>query len=633
MTAEFNTNEQRLFNTLATLHLLCASISQMSALSVLALACAVVGARGVRLQTSRVAPLVDARGAPPTRVAGALAPLVDAGAPPTQRPSLLPYNPLPAPGAVVVDSTGTARFTVLTPRLIRMEQASAPGAFEDRATIAFLNRNLPVPSFTHGEAGGVLTITTASVVLSYTVGQPFSRTTLTVASADPTSAFTSWRFGAAFPGNLLGTIRGLDEQSETSLNCTLNAGIDDNGEFNHCEWGLISRDGWAVVDDTPNYCLDANDWWSTTGSRKCGATFAGTDATDPTNSNAFPLGTTVASQADCCAACMSDPSCGAGYVWDTNAGQSPNCWPLAGMNGKTPSSQGRTLGLATNPTSNTDAVDLYGFFHGHDYYGAIADFVAVSGKTAMVPKYAAGVWWSRWYDLSNYDTTKIVDDYESRQIPLDVFVIDMDWHVSAPSSCASPRVPRPPPRLAPALPHVTPPSPPFPPPPTSEKGRLVRFYVRQPLVPLPLGLHGVPQAQGARDHAQHPRRVGRELVGGALPRAELVPRAARQLDQGALQPRQRDGGVRRRGHCAGRPRVQQVDRCASSRFEGRTRLQSLSPTLLHRDGLALTALLAPLPSSLLCADFWWIDWQQGNYNGGVAGASPRSSPSPLCSPH
>jgi alpha-glucosidase (family GH31 glycosyl hydrolase) len=46
----------------------------------------------------------------------------------------------------------------------------------------------------------------------------------------------------------------------------------------------------------------------------------------------------------------------------------------------------------------------------------------------MVPKYAMGVWWSRWYDLNNYDTKKVVADYESREIPLDVFVIDMDWH-------------------------------------------------------------------------------------------------------------------------------------------------------------------------------------------------------------
>ena len=34
----------------------------------------------------------------------------------------------------------------------------------------------------------------------------------------------------------------------------------------------------------------------------------------------------------------------------------------------------------------------------------------------------------RRYDLNNYDMEKVVDDYESRDIPLDVFVLDMDWH-------------------------------------------------------------------------------------------------------------------------------------------------------------------------------------------------------------
>ena len=54
-------------------------------------------------------------------------------------------------------------------------------------------------------------------------------------------------------------------QSATPLNCTVNAGVDDNGEFNHCEWGLVSRDGWVVYDDSFNAFTDENDWWSTAG--------------------------------------------------------------------------------------------------------------------------------------------------------------------------------------------------------------------------------------------------------------------------------------------------------------------------------------------------------------------------------
>jgi hypothetical protein len=153
-----------------------------------------------------------------------------------------------------------ARFTVLTPRLIRMEYANHAGTFEDRTTLTMMQRNLPVPKFTSSTTNGVLTVTTAEVVLTYTLGQPFSGTTLSVTSADSASAFSKWSYGDPFPGNLLGTIRGLDDQNQVPLNCTLNKAMPDNGEFNHCEWAVISRDGWAVYDDAENFVLDENDW-------------------------------------------------------------------------------------------------------------------------------------------------------------------------------------------------------------------------------------------------------------------------------------------------------------------------------------------------------------------------------------
>ena len=60
-------------------------------------------------------------------------------------------NPVAPDEAVVV--SGGARFTVLTDRLVRLEygEADADGAyhFEDRATVAFINRNPEtVPEFT-----------------------------------------------------------------------------------------------------------------------------------------------------------------------------------------------------------------------------------------------------------------------------------------------------------------------------------------------------------------------------------------------------------------------------------------------------------------------------------------------------
>lgn len=347
------------------------------------------------------------------------------------RPSLLPYDPLADPTAIVVDSSGSARFTVFTPRLIHMESISGGTTtyFEDRATIAILNRNVqPVPQFKSSEANGVLTISTSEVTLTYTVGQAFSSSSLSVKSNDPSSAFTNWNYGQANPGNLLGTIRGLDGQNQTPLNCTQNQGIDDNGEFNHCEWGLISRDGWVVYDDTSNYALDENDWWSNNGTRRVIGQYQGYDAVNPSNSVTYPLGTTVSSSNACQALCVADEFCRAGWVFDTNSGQVPNCWPLASLSGRIQVTTGRVLGLLTNPTSNTDMHDLYGFFHGHDYAGALADFVLISGRAAMVPRFASGVWWSRWFDISNADTMKIIEDYETRRIPMSTFVLDMNWH-------------------------------------------------------------------------------------------------------------------------------------------------------------------------------------------------------------
>lgn len=62
---------------------------------------------------------------------------------------------------------GKARFTVLTPRLIRMEW-SADSVFEDRATLGVVNRNLDVPHFDVKRSKSKVTITTSDMTLVYT---------------------------------------------------------------------------------------------------------------------------------------------------------------------------------------------------------------------------------------------------------------------------------------------------------------------------------------------------------------------------------------------------------------------------------------------------------------------------------
>ena len=84
-----------------------------------------------------------------------------------------------------------------------------------------------------------------------------------------------WTYGDANTGNLLGTIKSLDELGPISLNCTENAGTKIHEETLHCEWGLVSRSGWSIYDDSANYCLGAGDWWD--GASEAAANVAAKD--------------------------------------------------------------------------------------------------------------------------------------------------------------------------------------------------------------------------------------------------------------------------------------------------------------------------------------------------------------------
>ncbi|KAA0146552.1 hypothetical protein FNF28_07655 [Cafeteria roenbergensis] len=72
--------------------------------------------------------------------------------------------------------------------------------------------------------------------------------------------------------------------------------------------------------------------------------------------------------------------------------------------------------------------DWYLFAYGHDYRGALAAFGKVSGAMAMPPRAALGTWFTRWFDYSNIDVRDLIDAYRSRDVPLDILVLDMNWH-------------------------------------------------------------------------------------------------------------------------------------------------------------------------------------------------------------
>lgn len=78
------------------------------------------------------------------------------------------------------------------------------------------------------------------------------------------------------------------------------------------------------------------------------------------------------------------------------------------------------------------AQDWYFLAYGHDYLTALSDYTRFAGHVPLPPRYAFGYWWSRYWSYSDHSLRALVDKFERYDIPLDVLVIDMDWHHTAP---------------------------------------------------------------------------------------------------------------------------------------------------------------------------------------------------------
>ncbi len=150
-------------------------------------------------------------------------------------------GPKASPDAVVQD--GCARFTVLRPEMIRIEY-SPKGVFEDNATFTVVNRQLPVPKYSKADDGEYVTITTDALSLRYRKGsnplsEPASPANLSVTMSVDGNPVV-WYPGLKDPQNLKGTYRTLDGNNGDDYRSRL-------------EDGLISRSGWAVINDSPSF--------------------------------------------------------------------------------------------------------------------------------------------------------------------------------------------------------------------------------------------------------------------------------------------------------------------------------------------------------------------------------------------
>ena len=223
---------------------------------------------------------------------------------------------------------------------------AADGRFEDHASFVFVNRLLPVPKFTTARDGDRITIHTEALELTYnataTPDGKFSPEDLAIAFMLDGKQI-SWHPGMADTGNLQGTTRTLDGALGDKTREPIGP-------------GLISRDGWVLVDDSTGPLFDSDDFRFQDGEK--------------------------------------------------------SAWPWVQL---------RQAG---------ERQDLYFFGYGHDYKQSLSDYVRVAGRIPLPPRFAFGVWWSRYWAYSDQELDDLVRGFHENDAPLDVLVIDMDWHLN-----------------------------------------------------------------------------------------------------------------------------------------------------------------------------------------------------------
>lgn len=62
--------------------------------------------------------------------------------------------------------------------------------------------------------------------------------------------------------------------------------------------------------------------------------------------------------------------------------------------------------------SGVEPADFYFFAHGLDFKKALAEFRMLSGPTPLVPRYAMGVWFSRWFGFDDEDMRRQQELFE-----------------------------------------------------------------------------------------------------------------------------------------------------------------------------------------------------------------------------
>lgn len=236
------------------------------------------------------------------------------------------------------------RIGVITNSLLRFEWSDT-GVFEDKPTQVVVNRNWDDEiTINVTERDGYLIIDTGELYVTYNK-KPFTKEGLSVVVKHLTSSqFNTWHYGDDAPGNLRGTTRTLD---------TINGRTE-------LEEGILSRDGWAILDDSKS--------------------------------------NVVAYEGASPKAVFGEENINAGG------------WRVS--------------------SRDHEETDFYFFGYAHEYKKAMRDFFKLTGPQPLLPRWAMGNWWSRYFAYTQDEYLELHKRFKKEAIPFTTAVIDMDWHIT-----------------------------------------------------------------------------------------------------------------------------------------------------------------------------------------------------------
>lgn len=73
-------------------------------------------------------------------------------------------------------------------------------------------------------------------------------------------------------------------------------------------------------------------------------------------------------------------------------------------------------------------VDTYLFIYRRDFGLCLRDYFMLTGRPALIPRYALGIWWNKEDVYSFEDTKKLLGDFARHRIPYSVLLLGNYWH-------------------------------------------------------------------------------------------------------------------------------------------------------------------------------------------------------------